>query len=180
MSDDRIAHLETLYRLLPTGFTAPTAWKRVQAALDSIVKAWDATKRGPAVRPRGGDEVVAWRGLSGPLPQHARGPHAMEPGTPTRRRSSLADIRRRQKATREAGHSGRRHSQPRLHPDHLAGSRWCKFMACHRGVRSFRGARPRLAVTIARQLGFSLERARPNARGLPHWATCRNPSSASG
>ncbi len=160
-SDDTAAPLETLYRLTDRLYRANGMEAVLAAALDSISEGLGCDKCSILLFDADGVmRFVAWRGLSEHYRKTLDGHTPWTPGTHDPPPIFVSDILATQeselvKQTVVAEDIRSLAFIPLTSQGRVIG----KFMAYHRDVRSFDEPCRALAVTIARQLGFSLERA---------------------
>ena len=164
----RAREQEALFRFTDRLYRAGSLSDSYDAALDAIVGTLDCKVRiDPAVRPRRRDALCRLAQSVGQLPQGGRRPLALD----TRRSRTRADLHRRYRSGRSAGRIARQH-QIRRHPRARVPSADLRRQACAESSwpittrrSDFERRRIDLAVTIARQLGFSLERADRTSAG---------------
>ena len=166
--DDRAAHLETLYRLTDRLYRARRCGGDARCRNGSHLRGPGLRAvLDPAVRQGGRHALRCMARTFGPLPDDARRPHAVAAG----HRGPAADLRRptssrRRRATTSSGRSGPRTSgaSPSFRLT-AQGKVIGKFMAYHRDAHVYNEAQKALAITVARQIGFSLERAQTERHG---------------
>ncbi|MFN4141777.1 PAS domain S-box protein [Aestuariivirga sp.] len=157
----RAAHLETLYRLTDSLYRANDVGAMLEAGLDAISEGLGCPKCSILLfDPDGVMRFVAWRGLSEHYRKSLEGHTPWRPGTVDPPPIFVSDIRETQesdsvKRTIEAEGIRALAFIPLTSQGKVIG----KFMAYHAAPHTYSDAAKTLAVTIARQLGFSLERA---------------------
>jgi len=160
--DERAAHLETLYRLTDRLYRAADMEAMLSAALDAISEGLGCHKCSILLFDSDGTmRFVAWRGLSDHYRRTLEGHTPWRPETVDPPPLFIADIS-------QSGESDMVKNtildedirSLAFIPITSQGRVIGKFMAYHREPQSFSDASRALAVTIARQLGFSLERAK--------------------
>lgn len=161
MTEDRAAHLETLYRLTDRLYRAAGLEAMLDAALDAISEGLGCEKCSILLfDERGVMRFVAWRGLSD---QYRRGLEGHSPWTADTIDPPpifVGDIEQTAEsdAVKQAILAEDIRSLAFI-PITSQGRVIGKFMAYHREANACGESCQALAVTIARQLGFSLERA---------------------
>jgi PAS domain S-box-containing protein len=161
LSEDRTSHLETLYRLTDRLYRASGMEAMLDAALDAISEGLGCTKCSILLFDGEGImRFVAWRGLSEHYRDTLEGHSPWTPDTLDPPPIFVGDIEQtaeselvRQTILAEGIRS------LAFIPITGQGKVIGKFMAYHREVNACGESCQALAVTIARQLGFSLERA---------------------
>ena len=162
MTEDRAAHLQTLYRLTDRLYRATGMEAMLDAALDAICEGLGCEKCSILLFDASGKmRFVAWRGLSEHYRRTLDGhtpwtPAAFEPPP-----IFVADIAQ----TSESDQVKQTILAEDIRslafiPITSQGKVIGKFMAYHREANACGESCQTLAVTIARQLGFSLERAK--------------------
>ena len=162
MSEDRTAHLETLYRLTDRLYRATGMEAMLNAALDAICEGLGCDKCSILLFDgEGVMRFVAWRGLSEHYRSTLEGHTPWTPGTQDPPPIFVGDIAQTAESARvkEAILAEGIRSLAFI-PITSQGKVIGKFMAYHAEVNACGESCRTLAVTIARQLGFSLERAK--------------------
>ena len=161
-ADERAAHLETLFHLTDQLYRADSLEAVLAAALDSIAEGLGCEKCAILLLdPDGVMRFVAWRGLSDHSRKTLEGQTPWSPGTHDPPPIFVADILEAAESdvVKQTVLAEDIRSLAFI-PITWQGQVFGKFMACHREVRSFEAPCRVLAATIARQLGFSLEKAK--------------------
>lgn len=160
--DHRLAHLETLYRLTDRLYRASGMEAILDAALDAIVEGLGCEKCSILLFDAAGVmRFVAWRGLSEHYRTTLEGHTPWPPGTrepPPIFVTDILDTGESDEVKQTITAEGIRGLA--FIPITSQGQVIGKFMAYQPGVGDFAESCKALAVTIARQLGFSLEHAR--------------------
>lgn len=161
MLDHRASHLETLYRLTDRLYRAADMDAMLSAALDAISEGLGCDKCSILLfDEKGIMQFVAWRGLSDHYRQTLAGHTPWRPGDIDPPPIFVSDI----DATDESDLVKQTIREEGIRclafiPLTSQGRVIGKFMAYHPHVESYAESSKVLAVTIARQLGFSIERA---------------------
>ncbi len=159
--DHRPSHLETLYRLTDRLYRANDMDAMLSAALDAIAEGLHCEKCSILLFDNDGVmRFVAWRGLSSAYRRTLDGHTPWQPDTIDPPPIFIADIA----VTDESEIVKRTVLDEDIRclafiPLTSQGRVIGKFMAYHRAVQTYSESSKALAVTIARQLGFSLDRA---------------------
>ena len=158
----RIDEQDALYRFTDKLFRAESVHDIYEAALEAIVRALRCDRASILLFDASGVmKFVAWRGLSDAYRQAVEGhspwaPDTTEPQPICIAHIDNADLDQSLKATVKAEGIGALAFIPLTARGRLIG----KFMTYYSSPHTFAEAEGALAVTIARQLGFSLERMR--------------------
>lgn len=164
-ADQRLAHLESLYRLTDRLYRADGREAMFSAALDAIVDGLGCEKCSILLFDEAGVmRFVAWHGLSDHYRLTLEGHTPWQPGAIDPPPIFVADI----EATSESGEVKRIIRAENIRslafiPLTSQGKVIGKFMAYHRERTEYSEAQKALAITVARQIGFSLERAQAEA-----------------
>jgi len=166
--EDRAAHLETLYRLTNHLYRASDRPQMLSAALDAITEGLDCERCSILLFDAAGVmRFVAWRGLSDHYRMTLEGHTPWPPGTVDPPPIYVADIEDSDEPEDvKQVIRGEGIRALAFIPITAQGKVIGKFMAYHREVNAFGEAEKALALTIARQLGFSLERAQAEQQRL--------------
>lgn len=162
MADERAEALETLYRLTDKLYRAADLSGMLSAALDSISEGLNCDRCSILLFDPGGVmRFVAWRGLSDHYRMTLEGHTPWDPTTTDPPPIFVSDIDQ----TEESEHVRKTIRAEGIRalafiPLTSQGRVVGKFMAYHPGVHDYSEHEKALAITIARQLGFSIERAR--------------------
>jgi GAF domain-containing protein len=176
--EDRAAHLETLYRLTNHLYRASDRPAMLSAALDAITEGLGCERCSILLfDAEGVMRFVAWRGLSDHYRTTLEGHTPWSPGTVDPPPIYVPDI----DASDEVDEVKRVIRDEGIRclafiPITSQGRVIGKFMAYHPEPHDYSDAAKALALTIARQLGFSLERAQAPevvARYAEHTDTAR-------
>lgn len=162
MSEDRAAHLETLYRLTDRLYRASDMEAMLEAALDAISEGLGCQKCSILLfDSEGVMRFVAWRGLSEHYRRTLEGHSPWRPDTPDPPPIFVSDIAQTAEsdAVKQTILAEGIRSLAFI-PITSQGKVIGKFMAYHPQADACGDSCRALAVTIARQLGFSLERAK--------------------
>jgi PAS domain S-box-containing protein len=159
-ADTRADHLETLYRLTDKLYRANGAEQMFAAALEAITDGLSCEKCSILLfDPEGVMRFVAWRGLSDSYRHRLEGHTPWQPDTVDPPPIFIPDIELsdesdevRKTITAEGIRS------LAFIPLTARGKVIGKFMAYHAAPRSYTEAQKALAITVARQIGFSLAR----------------------
>ncbi len=163
--EDRVSHLETLYRLTDRLCRASDVPGMLSAALEAITEVLGCERCSillldtqPVMR------FVAWRGLSDHYRNSLEGHTPWRPDTIDPPPIFVSDIDHTAESN-EVKQTIRAEDIRSLAfiPLTAQGKVIGKFMAYHREARVFTEAEKALAITVARQIGFSLERAQAEA-----------------
>lgn len=161
LPEDRAAHLETLYRLTNHLYRASDRAAMLSAALDAITEGLGCERCSILLFDQEGVmRFVAWRGLSDHYRTTLEGHTPWSPGTVDPPPIYVPDI----DASDEVDEVKRVIRDEGIRclafiPITSQGRVIGKFMAYHPEPHDYSDAAKALALTIARQLGFSLERA---------------------
>lgn len=164
-ADQRLAHLESLYRLTDRLYRATGRDAMFSAALDAIIDGLCCDKCSILLFDEAGVmRFVAWRGLSDHYRVTLEGHTPWKPGTIDPPPIFVTDI----DATSESDTVKRTIRAEDIRslafiPLTSQGKVIGKFMAYHRERTNYSEAQKALAITVARQIGFSLERAAAEA-----------------
>ncbi len=160
--ENRTTHLETLYRLTDRFYRASDMQSVLRAAMDAITEGLGCAKcsillfdSGDVIR------FVAWRGLSDHFRQALDGHTPWKPGIAEPPPIFISDIIKSDDSEfvkTNICNEGIRSLA--FIPITSQGRVIGKFMACYPAPHHYSEASRTLAVTIARQLGFGLERAK--------------------
>jgi PAS domain S-box-containing protein len=167
-SENRTAHLETLYRLTDRLYRATGMEAMLEAALDAICEGLGCEKCSILLfDSEGVMRFVAWRGLSETYRSTLEGHTPWTPGTPDPPPIFVGDIAETSESdlVKETILAEGIRSLAFI-PITSQGKVIGKFMAYHPETNACGESCRALAVTIARQLGFSLERARAESARL--------------
>lgn len=161
--DDRAAHLETLYRLTDRLYRASGMEAMLSAAMEAICEGLGCEKC--SILLFDSDKVmrfVAWRGLSDHYRRTLEGHSPWRPDTVDPQPIFVSDIAETDEsdAVKQTVLAEGIRSLAFIPLTAAQGRVIGTFMACHAEPNACGKSCQTLAVTIARQLGFSLERAR--------------------
>jgi PAS domain S-box-containing protein len=164
----RADHLETLYRLTDRLYRAETTEAMLSAALEAIIEGLGCERCSILLFDQEGVmRFVAWRGLSDAYRRRLEGHTPWQQGTLDPPPIFIPDIELADESE-EVKHTIRAEGIRSLAfiPLTSQGKVIGKFMAYHGEPISYSEAQKALAITVARQIGFSLERARAETARL--------------
>lgn len=166
--DDGVSHLETLYRLTDRLYRASDVPGMLSAALEAINEGLGCDRCSILLfDTEGVMRFVAWRGLSAQYRERLEGHTPWRPDTIDPPPIYVSDIDHTDE-TDEVKQTVKAEDIRSLAfiPLTAQGKVIGKFMAYHRVARTFTEGEKALAITVARQIGFSLERAQAEAARL--------------
>jgi PAS domain S-box-containing protein len=161
LEEERAAHLETLYRLTDRLYRAPDLEAILSAALDSITEGLGCERCSILLFDEAGVmRFVAWRGLSDAYRAQLEGHTPWEPGAHDPPPIFVPDIDVADEADEvKTIIRGEGIRSLAFIPLTAQGRVIGKFMSYRPAPHHYSKGAQALAVTIARQLGFSIERA---------------------